>query len=329
MGDSGEVLGSRYTLIAEEFVFCELILVQGQTALETARKDFGGVVIQAQKELTRLTSDTSQVNSTGERVTGGDMLASQDDEATGPASEGDKTPSASTPSVQESPASLSQSLFSRIQNSLPPNIVSTVQTHLPETLKNASQNIDFAQLRTSLSTEFQRVQGVTRVQAEEYVHKSEELLREAIREAGEVLKDAVKVIPPEEVGSTSAFVWDGTDAWMLTSPSGTTVTGIKGKTGSSQRQSGEGQLSVATRAESLLKQLKYDPAIIRVDPEADEGVREMYKQWLQSEVDSKEGGLTNSEWTDRVASALSEPGDGQALQVTLDTLGGLTLVFIL
>jgi hypothetical protein len=313
-------------LLLEECVFSELTLSQSQTALETARKDLGGVVVQAQKELTRLTSDTPQSASAGERAIEENASASHDE---GP-SEGDKTPSASTPAEQESPA-LSQSLFARIQNSLPPNIVSTVQTHLPETLKNASQNIDFAQLRTNLSTEFQRVQGVTRAQAEEYVHKSEELLREAMREAGEVLKDAVKVIPPDDVGSTSSIVWDGTDAWMLPSPADGTATSAKGKgrqadSGSSGRQSGEGQRSVATRAESLLKQLKYDPAIIRADPEADEAVKEMYTQWLQSVVDSKEDGLADKEWTDKVAGALSEPGDGQALQVTLDTLGELTFI---
>jgi hypothetical protein len=112
---------------------------------------------------------------------------------------------------------------------------------------------------------------------------------------------------------------------MLPSSSATTITDAKGKgkqadLNSSRRQSGDGQRSVATRAESLLKQLKYDPAIIKADPEADDGIKEMYAQWLESEVDAKAGGLGNKEWTDRVSSALSELGDGQALQATLDTL---------
>jgi len=86
------------------------------------------------------------------------------------------------------------------------------------------------------------------------------------------------------------------------------------------RPSSEGHRSVATRAESLLKQLKYDPAVIRADPEAEERVKELYSNWMETEVLTKEGGLDNKEWTDRMTSALAEVGDGEALQRTHDTL---------
>ena len=103
-----------------------------------------------------------------------------------------------------------QGLFSRVQSSLPPNISSTLEKNLPLSLKDSSGHlsVDFAQLKSTLTAEFQRVQGVTRAQAEEYVHKSEALLKEA----GEYLKDAVKVVPPEgqeENGTEVTF--DGTD----------------------------------------------------------------------------------------------------------------------
>jgi hypothetical protein len=269
----------------------------------------------------KLTAETPQ-SSTGESSTSEKSPPRlQGEHEAVPSSEGDKTP---TPTEQDLPTSPSQSLFARLSSSLPPNIVSTVQTHLPDSLKNASQNVDLAQLRTNLFTEFQRVQGVTRAQAEEYVHKSEGLLRDAMREAGEVLRDAVRVIPPEEGGPVIPAIWDGTDVWMLPSSSNATITDAKGKgkqVDSSSRLSGEGHRPVATRADALLKQLKYDPAVIRADPEAEEGVKESYLSWLADELDSKEGGLDNKEWTDKMTNALGELGDGEALQETHDALG--------
>ena len=64
--------------------------------------------------------------------------------------------------------------------SLPPNIVSAVQRHIPESIRHASESgvVDLEQLRTTLVGDFQ-VQGVMQAQAEKYYHRSEALLREA------------------------------------------------------------------------------------------------------------------------------------------------------
>jgi hypothetical protein len=212
------------------------------------------------------------------------------------------------------PTSPSQSIFARLQSALPPNIVSTVQKNIPESLKHASERIDLAHLRT----EFQRVQGVTRAQAEEYVHKSEALLREAMKEAGEVLKDVVKVVPPDEAEPSATVVWDGTDMWMLPTvgldssdlPAGS---GEKGK----ESRSDSAHRAVTTRAEALLKKLKHDPEIIGHEVESDEG----FEQWVRVNVDSREAGIKDSEWTERVDQALAEAVDGTALKTTYDQLG--------
>ncbi|KAJ7783324.1 hypothetical protein B0H16DRAFT_1496335 [Mycena metata] len=281
---------------------------QSQTALEAARKDIGGVVTQAQQELTKLTTtEAPRASETESEQT----PAESSDEAT--------TPRTGSPATQEASTSSTgvQNLFSRLQSALPPNIVSTVQSHIPETLKQASENIDFAQMRASLTTEFQRVQGVTRVQAEEYVHKSEALLREAMKEAGEVLRDAVKVIPPEEAQSSSVpanMIWDGADMWML--PFDSSDPSAKGKE-KAGRQSTDTQLAVATRAEALLKRLKHDPEIIKHDPEADAGAKEFYGQWLASAM---KDGVDGEEWTAKITAVLDESADGQALKANQDAL---------
>ncbi|KAJ7076353.1 hypothetical protein B0H15DRAFT_864239 [Mycena belliarum] len=281
---------------------------QSQTVLETARKDLGGVVSQAQQELSKLTTDAPKPLADAADAT----------DPTAESSEDVATPRTSSPEASASTSSTgTQNLFARLQSALPPNIVSTVQSHLPETLKHASENIDLAQMRTSLMAEFQRVQGVTRVQAEEYVHKSEVLLREAMKEAGEVLRDAVKVIPPEEAqssGGSGNMIWDGADMWMLPFDSSDTNTKGKDKAG---RPSTSTQLAVATRAESLLKRLKQDPEIIKHDPEADAGVKELYIQWLATAV---KDGTSGDEWTAKIATALDESADGQALKANQDVL---------
>jgi hypothetical protein len=170
-------------------------------------------------------------------------------------------------------------------------------------------------MRTTLTTEFQRVQGVTRVQAEEYVQKSEALIREAMKEAGEVLRDAVKVLPPEEAQSSSGsgnLIWDGADMWML--PFDSSDPSAKGK----EKAGRDTQLAVATRAESLLKRLKQDPEIIKHDPEADAGAKEFYSQWLATAM---QDGIDSEEWTAKIAAVLNESADGLALKANQDALG--------
>ncbi|KAJ7287806.1 hypothetical protein C8J57DRAFT_1117863 [Mycena rebaudengoi] len=277
---------------------------QSQSALETARKDFGGVVTQAQQELSKLTTEAPKTAEPSNAETTAAEAAREDSTTPTPTAE------------QGAPSSAGiQNLFARLQSALPPNIGSTVQSHLPESLKHASENFDLGQMRTSLTAEFLRVQGVTRAQAEEYVHKSEGMLREAMKEAGEVLRDAVKVIPPEEAhaGGSGSLIWDGADMWML--PFDSSDASAKGK--ESERQSVDTQLAVATRAESLLKRLRHDPEIIKHDPEADAGVKEFYRQWLATEV---KGGIDGEEWGAKITAVLSESADSQALKANQDAL---------
>lgn len=218
-------------------------------------------------------------------------------------------------------------LFSRLQSALPPNIVATVQNNIPGSLRNPSENIDLQQIRSNLLSEFQRVQGVTFAQAEEYAHKSEALLREAVKEAGEALREAVKVIPPDQAGPAvggSALMWDGTDIWMLPSePSELSIIG-KEKEGNSSRAL-ESQSAVASRAEALLRRLKHDPEIIKHDPEAEEGIKEQYLTWKQQEVDTLDGGIENSAWDAKTDAASQDSADGLALKQLEATLGTVSL----
>jgi len=192
----------------------------------------------------------------------------------------------------------------------------------------AAAGIDLAGLRTNLLSELQRVQGLTLAQAEEYAHKSEALLRDAVKEAGEVLREAVKVIPPEEAAGSgsstgpAAMLWDGTEMWLLPEASAssgnlaasTSTTATKGGLEASAN-------AVKTRAEALLLRLKQDPDIVRHDPEAEEGVRERFLAWKEKEVDSVEGGIDGAEWKAKIKEAVEDIRDGAHLRALEDTLG--------
>jgi len=227
------------------------------------------------------------------------------------------------------------SFFSRLQATLPPAIVTTVQNHIPESLKHASENgIDFGQLRTNLLSDLQRVQGVTMTQAEEYMHKSEALFKEAMKEAGEVLREAVKVVPPEEAAGGSGLLWDGTDVWMLPFENVSSATAAPPESRDDKgpsRAAHEPQTAVAavaTRAEALLKRLKHDPAILRLDPDQEANSNVVFDSWREKEVETKEGGMEgNEEWVARIAEALEDPADGQALRQLEEALGKVYFIF--
>ncbi|KAL1748749.1 hypothetical protein HDZ31DRAFT_79369 [Schizophyllum fasciatum] len=309
---------------------------QSQAALQVAKKDLGDVVQQAQKELTKLTTEvtspadpeTPAIERTASETTVHDSadrtpLGSPTTEQASTAGPSSSTagPSSSTAATPAATATAQvTSIFNRLQAALPPAVVAAVQHNLEAAQHTVQHNLanlqhtDLAQLRQGLAAEFARVQGVTRAQAEEYMHRSEELLREA----GDVLKDAVRVLPPEGEGAAGmqpGVVWDGSDIWMLPEPAQVVGAG-KGK----GRAGAETQRTVATRAEALLRRLRSDPEIILHDPEADEKVKGVYDEWLRS-ADFAIGGEKKTTWDEKVESALGDGADGAALKAMHDATG--------
>jgi len=207
---------------------------------------------------------------------------------------------------------------------MPPNLLESARNQLPESIKHASQNIDLPQLGTSFLSEIQRVQGVTRAQAEQYAHKSEALIREAVKEAGEALRDAVKILPPDQQGegssSSSVVLWDGGNIWSLPLEPVVSDTSRMESPEQAAVRGSDAQNAVATRVESLLLRLKQDPEIIRRDP-AVESFDASYAAWVTSEYEAKEGDGEGDRWSGRISALLDEVGSGDVLKSTRDTLG--------
>lgn len=289
------------------------------------------------------TSQGTSTNTTNEKQALSDDAAtnlSEEDEPHTPVNTDDVTTPTQSPLLQ--PTSPTKTFFTRLQASLPPNLVtavqnlpdlkqaqmslvSTVQANLPEQLKQGPQNIDFAQIRANLTNEFQRVQGITRAQAEEYVQKTDVLLREAYVGAEEFLKEAVKVVPPENP-SGAAAAWDGSDLWGMDLTLGMGLTGTGGDGKGKDREVDwaspqEAQKAVATRAQALIHRIKHDPEVLKVNPADDAALKVGYDAWVEKEVQSKPDGIKSSEWTDKIVEALQDDVDGDALNNTMDELG--------
>ncbi|GJE94455.1 hypothetical protein PsYK624_106250 [Phanerochaete sordida] len=293
---------------------------QSQSVFESARKEVGQVVSQAQKELTKLSTepkeeeegDASPSSKPAEAAAEESPEAGSSSEGAAPAeAEPSDVPAPSSPRHGRG-ASMSlsaSSIFSKIQSAIPADLAASVQAAIPERVRAG----DLGALRATLTAELARVQGVTRAQAEAYAHRSEELLRDA----SEFLREAVKVVPPEEGAAVPGVMWDGSDIWMLPDVAAPAPP-ARGKGKASQ--SAEGLRAVATRAEALLKQIKHDPAVLSVNPEADERAKQMWDEWLRTEVDSAEEGLESEKWKKEKEAALADAIDGEALKKTLDTL---------
>jgi hypothetical protein len=219
-----------------------------------------------------------------------------------------------------SPIANLPSFLSKLQSSLPPNLVSSVQANLQEQMRNAP---DLTQLRSTFAAEVKRVQDVTRAQAGEYAAVGEGLFREAVQGAEEFFRDAVRVVPPEGAagaprGDEGVFL-AGTDVWMMNV--GGPVDADEGQPGDVKGKGKEvdAREAVATRAQALLRKLRSDPEVLRPDPAEDPTMKEIYAAWVAKEVTSREDGIRSPYWTERIVEEL-ESVDGDALDTTMETL---------
>jgi len=155
--------------------------------------------------------------------------------------------------------------------------------------------------------------------AGDYKNKGEALFKGA----GEYLKDAVKVVPPEQAGSHDGIMWDGSDIWSFPSPVGTPGWGGNAaeieKDGSSASGPAGTPLARATRAEALLKRLNHDPEMLKLNPAVDDTVKAQFELFEKNV--QVEGGIFGDKWVTKVQEALSQKDeDATALQKIFDTL---------
>ncbi|KAG8897394.1 hypothetical protein FRC00_004330 [Tulasnella sp. 408] len=252
------------------------------------------------------------------------------------------------------------SFFSRLQSSLPPQLapesitqtLQNIQKQVQPALANAQtaastaalqaqhaasaaasqatqaiSQVDVSQYQRSLSgniRKLQEAQAPMLAQAEKLAEEARHRSEVLFKEAGEYLKDAVKVVPPEGGSAGAAGAWDGSDLWMYPSPIGTAGWGGNTATRAVEedkpRKSGDTTTYArVTRADALLARLKHDPELVKLNPEADEAIRETYLKFVGEEIDGK-GGVQGDVWSKKVEEALADGTDGPALKSTMDAV---------
>src|SRR6267154_1233916 len=175
---------------------------KGQSAIQAARKDLGDYVSQAQRGLNNQTSttlstatpspasDTDAPSSTASSSR--DLIDTSTADGEGSASSSTSASTATLPDPQqqqqrpdEEQSSLNaQTLFTRLQSSLPPDLLTGLRDTIPDSVRDAQARRELAQVAQA------HVQGAAA--------RGEELLRGA----SVFLRDAVRVVPPEEADSS-------------------------------------------------------------------------------------------------------------------------------
>jgi hypothetical protein len=234
----------------------------------------GGYVSQAQRGLneqisTTLStasptpaSDTNAQSSTASSSRDLNDISTADGEGEG---EGEGSASSSTsastatlpdPQRQQRPdeaqSSLNaQTLFTRLQSSLPPDLLTGIRETIPDSVRDAQARRELAQVAQA------RVQGAAA--------RGEELLRGA----SVFLRDAVRVVPPEEADSSPS---------ASTTPSAHESTMSRGKAVPTPIAVTS---TPATRRDALLRALRENPAILRVDPAGEERSAALFASWIE------------------------------------------------
>jgi hypothetical protein len=204
---------------------------QSQTAFQSARKDFRSVVETARKETSWLAAKPSTAeNPPDSETTTSRAVESSGDEQAAPITVDTKgkekevdddtaTIKSNSPTTTND---MTGTFFSRLQATLPPQFAPAAITASLQTQFTTAQAQADA-LRASLATNIQRIQqeGVAgsgpislaqaEKLAEEYVHRSEALLKNA----GAFLKDAVHVVPGDASNDMHGVVWDGSDVCVI------------------------------------------------------------------------------------------------------------------
>ncbi|KAH9037049.1 hypothetical protein EDB85DRAFT_2142619 [Lactarius pseudohatsudake] len=239
---------------------------QSQSAIEAARKDLGEYVSQAQKGLNEQLA-TLSVNSptpTAERdITTAPTSSSRDlvdattadGESSAPSSASASTATLPDPQQeqQRQPEQHpnAQTLFTRLQSSLPPDLLTTLRDTLPDSVRDAQRRQELAQAAQA------RVHGAAA--------RGEVLLRGA----SVFLRDAVRVVPPESAAPASASTPPAFEDAVTPRAEAPPPVAIS--------------VTPATRRDALLRALRATPAILRVDPAKEERSATLFVTWAQVE----------------------------------------------
>ncbi|KAF9512170.1 hypothetical protein BS47DRAFT_1330494 [Hydnum rufescens UP504] len=308
---------------------------QSQSAFALARKDLGNVVEQARSEFGKIATEVSgAIGAPPTPHSGESFPETPTIDVKGKGKEvpveGDITDVAAAPSsppASPTDGNMSTSIFARLQAQLPPNLQPAALSSALSSARATSAsslstvNSDLAYLRSALTSNIQRAQTNLNVAqaeklAEGYLAKSAELFNQA----GEFLKDAVKVVPPSPEDATLIPVVSGSDLWLFPSPIGTTGWGgtqtdddknvaPPSRLPRDRDASLPTRLGHGTRSEGLLHRLKYDPDMLRLDPSQDPVVGADFAEFVREVEES--GGASGEAFVSKIGQEVGSTLNGK------------------
>lgn len=206
--------------------------------------------------------------------------------------------------------------LSRIQENLPPQLA---PDNLSQTFQNIQKQIQPAIAGASNAASHVAAQAASQMDIQQ-IQRNLAAGVQRVQEAGDYLKDAVRVLPPDQQGAPN-MSWDGSDVWAYPSPIGTTGWGGSSKEVEPRRSGDATAYAKVKRADALLARLKYDPEMILLDPSSDPVVKERYATFVSKEIATK-GGLQGEVWSKEISNALADIGPAsEALKANRDKLG--------
>jgi len=252
---------------------------KGQSAIQAARKDLGDYVSQAQKGINQqlvslsesVPPSTPTTDADAQLPTPSSSRDLADSVTTDGGSSGSSSTSVSTamlPDLQQQEDAQSptpQTLFTRLQSSIPPDLLTSLRDTIPDSVRDSQARMDLAHAAQA------RMQGAAA--------RGEELLRGA----SVFLRDAVRVVPPDPHAAASTASASSRPHSRSASASATAA--AVGETKSSPAVQAIG-LTPATRRGALLRALRTNPAILRVDPAAEERSAVFFAAWVDAGRDA-------------------------------------------
>ncbi|KAI0248129.1 hypothetical protein BJV78DRAFT_1239209 [Lactifluus subvellereus] len=243
---------------------------QSQNAIQAARKDLGDYVSQAQDGLNKqfATVSVSSPAPASDTDTHPPDASSSHDLTDATATDGESSASSSTsastaslpePQRQRQQEELpqspgSQTLFTRLQSSLSPDLLSTLRDTIPDSVRHAQGRMDLAQ-------------------ATQAMHGAAARGEELLRGASVFLRDAVRVVPPEQAAASSST--------PTSTPTPPAHEGAVTPRPEAPTPASTAATSV-TRRDALLHALRATPAILRVDPAREERSAGLFVSWTKA-----------------------------------------------
>ncbi|KAI0260805.1 hypothetical protein BC834DRAFT_898427 [Gloeopeniophorella convolvens] len=223
---------------------------QSQSAIQAARKDIGEYVSQAQKELNKQIASVSSLSpsdeTTSEASSSRELSGDTATDGEGSASSSASASTATLPERQQPQSPTGQTIFARLQSSLPPDLINTLKETIPDTVRQAQERLDFAQAQARMQDAAARSEGF-------------------LRGASVFLRDAVRVVPPEEAiispSPTPPLVREGAVTPRAEVPPPVVT------------------VASTTRRDTLMRSLRSTAAILRVDPASEERSAAPFAAW--------------------------------------------------